>query len=351
MDRHHLLGAGMNDLSKASLQRSWYEVIRRKKDPVKRARLYDMAFGYLYEGTVPDEDDEFFDLFLSWKPQMDYELACRLSGKKGQMKRMETLGRSFSGEETDPKLGFQKPQFANVNDNVNVNDNAHVNDNVNVDEPASPAGNECAGGVCAIDAPDTHSQEAENAPAEDWGAFQREAFGAIEAHNSKADYTRKLFISPDLLSFSQKECRGIVSALRERGPAEIMRALRNYLAVAELADTWKKGFSVQNFIREYPKWADKGFTLEPYMPREGADGRAHGPPNESSKPVHIWRRCSVCGAVYPYEHVLCDRCMKHDGAGIEQGESMYASPYARRLEVMSGETMPAVLREAENDGG
>lgn len=346
----------MNDLSKASLQRSWYEVIRRKKDPVKRARLYDMAFGYLYEGIVPDEDDEFFDLFLSWKPQMDYELACRISGKKGQRQRMETLDRSFSDTNVYPKLGFPEPQFANVNDNVNVNDNdnAHANDNVNVEEPAGGAGEACGGGVCAIDVPDTHRQEKQDkreTPAEDWGVFQLRAFEAIRAHNSKAGYTRRLFISPDLLQFSQRECRDIVSSLRERGPAEILRALRNYLAVAELADTWKKGFSVQNFIREYPKWADKDFSLELYTSRAAPAGKERDPPKEPSKPVHVWRRCSVCGAVYPYAHVLCERCMEHDGAEIEQGESMYASPYARRLEVMSGERMPAEIEEAENDGG
>lgn len=340
----------MNDISKASLQRSWYEVIRRKRDPAVRARLYDMAFGYLYENTVPPEDDEFYDLFLSWRPQMDYELSSRLSGKRGQERRMQTLGGSFSEPPADPKLGFLKPQVANVNDNVNVNDNAHANVNVNVDAPDS-AGGECGGGVCAIPAPDTHSQEKQDTEAEDWGAFQREAFGAIEAHNRKAGYARKVFISPDLLQFSQKECRDIVSALRERGPAEIMRALRNYLAVAELKDTWKKGFSVQNFIREYQKWADGAFSLEPYISGAGSVDKARDPPKEPEKPVHVWRRCSVCGAVYPYAHVLCERCMASDGAEAEQGGNMFRSPYAERLRVVSGERMPAELEEAENDGG
>lgn len=341
----------MNDIAKASLQRSWYEVIRRKKDPAVRAALYDMAFGYLYENIEPDEDSPYYDLFLSWRPQMDFELQSKLSGKRGQAQRMETLERSFSSSSADPKLGFSKPQIANVNDNVNVNvkENAHVNVNVNGEAPAENGGEgACGNGACAVDT-SVITGEAAAGETQDWGKLQKDAFEAIEAHNRGSPYSRKIFISPDLIQFSQKECRELVSDLRGHSPEEIMRALRNYIAVSELKDTWKKGFSLRNFTGEFPKWADRGFTLDAY--RTGADrlDKARDPPPEEKKPVHVWRRCSVCGAVYPYAHVLCEKCMEHDGAAHAKGGNMYESPYARRLEVVSGEKMPAGIEEADND--
>ncbi len=269
----------MNDIAKASLLLSMYKVIQRKKDPVQQAHLYNMVFQYLYENIIPNEDDEFFDLFLSWQPQMDYELNAKLSGKKGREVRAEKNSESEnvqnSSENEDlqeqnentvreeetffnsfdtPYKGIQKPYPSNVNDNVNVNENAHANENVNVGE------SEC------VERAENLSKDTKTLNG--WGIFQKKSFELLENHNKTSEYAKKIFIPSSFTTYLQKDCRFLVESLRNENPLKVLKALENYLQIAD-CDTWKTGFSLKNFINEYPKYSADDFSVIPFL-KQGA---------------------------------------------------------------------------------
>lgn len=80
----------MNDISNAVFFVNWYKIIKRKSDsPEKQLRLYNMVFAYSFEGLEPPEDDEFYDLFLSWKPNIDASIKRKTAGKNGGTKKGE----------------------------------------------------------------------------------------------------------------------------------------------------------------------------------------------------------------------------------------------------------------------
>lgn len=284
----------MNDIAKASLLLSMYKVIQRKKDPVQQAHLYNMVFQYLYENIIPSEDDEFFDLFISWQPQMDYELNAKLSGKKGREIRAEKNSESenvqnlnknedlqgqnentvsneetFFNSENTPYKGIQEPYPSNVN--VNVNDN--VNDNVNVNENAHENVNvsesDCAERAEREKIFEQNTQNPQNTQnlAENltgWGLFQKKSFELIEKHNKTADYAKKIFIPNSFIAYLQKDCRFLVESLKNENPQTVLKALENYLQIAS-CDTWKNGFSLKNFVNEYPKYSAPDFNVTPFL--------------------------------------------------------------------------------------
>ena len=240
-----------NDIAKASLHASMYKVIKRKS-PEKRVKLYDMIFDYLYMDIEPSEDDEFYDLFLAWKPQMDFELNAKLSGKKGRLARdgkNNAKNDTFFSTFSDPKQGFEKPCLDNVNENENVNVNAHENVNVVQNDF------ECVGEV---------QEKQEDDIQKKWHGFEQKAFGLITEHNKSASYAHKMPISKDFFSFIQKECRELIAALKNECPEDILQALKNYLEIAK-GDTWKTTFSIANFIKDYARYSDKDFEILPFL--------------------------------------------------------------------------------------
>lgn len=265
----------MNDISKASLQLSMYKVIQRKKDPIQQAKLYNMIFQYLYENIEPTEDDEFYDLFISWQPQMDFEISSKVSGKKGRETRAEKKAvredKDFFNSSNTPYKGFQEPYASNVNVNVNVNENDNAHENVNVNERACEKSENQENQKNEIDAvPDYDESKITSQDVKNWGEFQTAAYDLITEHNAKADFSKKIFVSKDRFSFVQKECRDLITDLRGNEPNVILNALKNYLAVAK-SDTWKSSFSIRNFIKEFQKYSDKDFTLTPFLKNKNAE--------------------------------------------------------------------------------
>lgn len=265
----------MNDIAKASLLLSMYKVIQRKKDPVKQAHLYNMVFQYLYENIVPNEDDEFFDLFISWQPQMDYELNAKLSGKKGREVRAEKNTASdepfFFNSENTPYKGIQDPYPSNVNVNDNVNDNVNVKENAHANVNVTQ--NECDACEVREEIPEENTKTTQNFtenPTQNpqnltgWGLFQKKSFELIEKHNKSVDYAKKIFISNNFVTYLQKDCRTLVESLKNENPQNVLKALENYLQIAS-SDTWKNGFSLKNFVNEYPKYSAPDFNIAPFL--------------------------------------------------------------------------------------
>lgn len=256
----------MNDIAKASLLLSMYKVIQRKKDPIQQAHLYNMVFQYLYENIVPSEEDEFFDLFISWQPQMDYELNAKLSGKKGREVRAEKNTvreeEDFSSPKNNPYKGIEKPYPSNdnVNDNVNENVNAHENDNVNACEDVRVRENQ----ENLVVSEKKDSQQSELSP-QNIGQLQKDIWELIKKHNETALNSRKIVLSGSFIDFIQREAREILSVKQDIAPKEILNALQNYISVADSADTWKSSFSVHDFCKNYASYTPEYFSITRFL--------------------------------------------------------------------------------------
>lgn len=280
----------MNDIAKASLLLSMYKVIQRKKDPVQQAHLYNMVFQYLYENIIPSEDDEFFDLFISWQPQMDYELNAKLSGKKGREVRAEKKSESenvqnsnkneelqgqngdtvsqedsFFDVDNNPYKGIQQPYSSNVNVNVNVNDNDNAHENVNVG--ARECGNQENLDVSQENLGISEKKDSQQSElsTQNIGQLQKDIWFLIKKHNETAINPRKIVLSGSFIDFIQREAREILAVKQDIAPKEILNAMQNYISVADSPDTWKSSFSVHDFCKNYASYTPEYFSITRFL--------------------------------------------------------------------------------------
>ena len=96
----------------------------------------------------------------------------------------------------------------------------------------------------------------------DYQSFIKDSFSLIAEHNKNAK--KKIPISKDILFFSQKEGRDLIELSKQYEPEEILKALKNYLKVAN-SDTWKSGFSFSAFCRNVSEYTADFFDISKYI--------------------------------------------------------------------------------------
>jgi hypothetical protein len=65
------------------------------------------------------------------------------------------------------------------------------------------------------------------------------------------------------MTFVQKEGRLLAEYLKAENPEVILKALTNYLKVADM-DSWKTAFSFQAFCKNYIEYTDDYFAVEKF---------------------------------------------------------------------------------------
>ena len=133
--------------------------------------------------------------------------------------------------------------------NVSVSVNESVNEFAHTQSPI----------VCVSDNP-TEPPKRVNL-----GTIQKDIFNLISEHNKTASPERRIPCSRNLLSFTQKESRELLSAIgTDETPERVMSALRNFLQVAS-SDTWQKSFSWRTFCRNFESYTPEFFTITRYV--------------------------------------------------------------------------------------
>ena len=114
----------------------------------------------------------------------------------------------------------------------------------------------------------THTCAKENEPQPNFGDLQKDAFELITLHNRDAPINRKIPISLNFISFLQKESRTLIERLRGEPPERILSALKNYVSVADMPDTWQTVFSLNSFLNNFEKYTPEYFDIEVFRERK-----------------------------------------------------------------------------------
>ncbi len=224
-------------------------------------------------------------IWISMKDLLDNSKAGRAGAPLGNCNAKKT-------NETTECFSSSEKQLKTIENNQNnqnnqktietikttlINGNGNDNDNVNDNHTHNV--NAC---VCE----NNQNQETD---IQDWRDFQTQSYELIQNHNKTSEYSKKLCISNSFSSYLQKECRELISGLNGEKPPCIYKALQNYLLVAK-SDTWKKTFSVKNFISEYAAFSDKDFTVSKYLTNDAQKEKANVPeltPEELEKQLLV----------------------------------------------------------------
>ena len=91
----------------------------------------------------------------------------------------------------------------------------------------------------------------------------KQCFEKIQVHNQNHSVQKRVPISRDFMTFVQKEGRLLAEYLKAENPETILKALTNYLKVADM-DSWKTAFSFQAFCKNYIEYTDDYFAVEKF---------------------------------------------------------------------------------------
>ena len=114
----------------------------------------------------------------------------------------------------------------------------------------------------------SYLQEPKFNSSKDYQTFIKDSFSLIAEHNKNAK--KKIPISKDILFFSQKEGRDLIELSKQYEPEEILKALKNYLKVAN-SDTWKSGFSFRAFCKNLSEYTTDFFDISKYIEIKESD--------------------------------------------------------------------------------
>lgn len=114
----------------------------------------------------------------------------------------------------------------------------------------------------------SYLQEPKFNTSKDYQSFIKDSFSLIAEHNKNAK--KKIPISKDILFFSQKEGRDLIELSKQYEPEEILKALKNYLKVAN-SDTWKSGFSFRAFCKNISEYTTDFFDISKYIEVKESD--------------------------------------------------------------------------------
>lgn len=99
----------------------------------------------------------------------------------------------------------------------------------------------------------------------DFSVLMETVFSMISEHNRKqTEAKRKIAISKDLFTFESKEGRTLVDLIKSRTPQEIISALKNYLYVANMKNTWVNMFTFNAFCKGLDKYLPDYFDYEAF---------------------------------------------------------------------------------------
>ena len=99
----------------------------------------------------------------------------------------------------------------------------------------------------------------------DFSVLMETVFQMISEHNGKqTEAKRKIAISKDLFTFESKEGRTLVDLIKSRTPQEIISALKNYLYVANMKNTWVNMFTFNAFCKGLDKYLPDYFDYEAF---------------------------------------------------------------------------------------
>lgn len=100
---------------------------------------------------------------------------------------------------------------------------------------------------------------------ENFSVFMETVYNLITVHNSRqTEAKRKIAISKDLFTFESKEGRMLVDMVKSRTPKEIVSALKNYLFVANMKNTWVNMFTFNAFCKGIDKYLPEYFDYESF---------------------------------------------------------------------------------------
>ncbi len=105
----------------------------------------------------------------------------------------------------------------------------------------------------------------EKSEKENFSVLMETVFNMISEHNGKqTEAKRKIAISKDLFTFESKEGRMLVDMIKSRTPKEIVSALKNYLFVANMKNTWVNMFTFNAFCKGLDKYLPEYFDYESF---------------------------------------------------------------------------------------
>ena len=115
----------------------------------------------------------------------------------------------------------------------------------------------------SVRASDLSKHENKNESPESFQEVVKICFDKLQEHNKTHEVKKRVPISRDLLSFTQKEGRELAEYMRNEPPNVILQALANYLRVADM-ETWKTSFSFQAFCKNYIQYTNDYFAIEKF---------------------------------------------------------------------------------------
>jgi predicted phage replisome organizer len=115
----------------------------------------------------------------------------------------------------------------------------------------------------SVRASDLSKHENKNESPESFQEVVKICFDKLQEHNKTHEVKKRVPISRDLLSFTQKEGRELAEYMRNEQPNVILQALANYLRVADM-ETWKTSFSFQAFCKNYIQYTNDYFAIEKF---------------------------------------------------------------------------------------
>ena len=100
----------------------------------------------------------------------------------------------------------------------------------------------------------------------DFSVLMETVFQMISEHNGKqTEAKRKIAISKDLFTFEGKEGRMLFELVNSRTQQEIISALKNYLYVANMKNTWVNMFTFNAFCKGMDKYLPEFFDYEAFV--------------------------------------------------------------------------------------
>lgn len=199
--------------------------------------------------------------------------ALTLFAKIGLIKRLETgeiyltqlnelVGKETDSAQRKRKQRIREQSMSQIEwENVTpMSQEGHTDIEIDIDkEKEKDTYNACAQNVPAY-----INESVENVTSpRDFQDFLRECFTIIHTHNNNHGNSKKIPISTNMISFSQKEGRRLVEIARYEKVDRLKQALQNYLKVMD-CDTWKRGFSFNAFCNNYQEYLPEYFSVEKY---------------------------------------------------------------------------------------
>lgn len=252
----------MNNISKGCFYRNWYEMANLIQDEHLRLQFYEMITKYMYEGIEPESTNPLYITFLGIKPNIDADIKRKDGGAPfGNQNAKKTTKKQ---PKNNVENNLKQPKTTTKTIKTNDED---VNEDEDVEEDAHEDVNVADVSCVCLSQNIKNNEDTTPMTDEDiknWQDFQKQSYNLIQEHNNNSEYSKKLCISNSFSSYLQKECRDIISDLRHESPAIIYKALQNYLLIAK-SDTWKKSFSIKDFVNNFATYSDKDFNVFKFL--------------------------------------------------------------------------------------